>query len=937
MDVNQTKFRHFLAGSVFLLIFLIITQTQARSTGWDDEPDELSWEHFSSCQFCFDDFKGWWENLPEDRQQNVLTAADTAGLRKAPPDALQSMWIQAESFMGPDWTQSEVGGRTTLKGPLGHNTAIAKTILTIPVEGTYRLWSHWWNVPGYHNSFEVKIRPIETKDFQFTWQTSAEANYLEHRFAFAWYERPSPAPVSYDLDHNGFQWESSLLFHLPKGQVVIEMTPTIHTGPYTHRDVDCFLLTQDPFLTPQQADIPDSNPDEPGSLITTQKNASDGSVADWQLWSIRPAAIPVNQAPAAMATMWNDWRNQLIDRLAKEKSTTPHEKVLEHNFYFDSRWNLIGTPAQIAKEAARQKGFTGYFEWLEAEKFESSKGWESVVDVRAGQGKTLQASYGDGEAEASTTIHVPQSGKHRLWVRWARLAEHYNHFTVKVQQGNQPVQETNFHEIGPATAAGYTYFWQPVDIELEEGPCTISLTKNIGKSNYAYRKVDCLVVTDNMSWEPDWLQRPAPAKIPEALVKAVDALPQGSALAWFAETPDHWTGFTMTDWPETPDQIVGASPISIEVQPGAVQSAVLHLTNPSSQPITVTPKIPAGANLLNWRLAGYQFSPGFGWQPMPLLKRSEVTIPPHLTASLWLSFDARNLAAGEKIETLDLGTQQLAFKINITGTDIRHAKAPIVGGWCAPWPSPEGWQTFTEIGLNVVHQKVLPKAQMEKFQIALCNVTLGIPKSADEVREMVATMESMGLEYGDWSWEIMDEPSASTYEEWIEAAKIIRHADPRIRIWSNPGWIGASTPESVTAMTPWIDVFCPYTDHFDAKDSAYLKLLTSTGNPKLIYTTPCYNEKSPAAPLELLQMADLALEHNRDGWDAFSLLHDFPYAASAWDEANAMVPDQSVSIYPGAWKHVMGSRNLEAVRQAIQNWKTATVQEAEKRPREKEQ
>ena len=381
----------------------------------------------------------------------------------------------------------------------------------------------------------------------------------------------------------------------------------------------------------------------------------------------------------------------------------------------------------------------------------------------------------------------------------------------------------------------------------------------------------------------------------------------------------------MTNWPEDSRRIIGSTPVSIEVQPGAVGSRVLHLTNPSDQPITVAPRITTGSDLLGWRLVAYQFSPAFGWQPMPLLNRHEVTIPPHLTASLWLTFEARNLSPGVRAATLNLGSQQIEFKVNVTGTDIRHAKAPFVGGWSDPWPVPEGWKTFADIGLNIVHRKALPGDQMEKFQIALCNVTLGTPKSAEQVHEIVSAMKSMGLDYGDWTWEIMDEPSKKTYEKWIEAAKIIRQADPKVRIWCNPGWIGASTAESVTAMAPWIDVFCPYVDHFAAKDSAYQTLLSNLGNPKLLYTTPCYNEKSPGAPLELLQMTDLALKHNRDGWDTFSLRHFYPYAASAWDEVNAMDPAQAVSMFPGAWNQVIGSRNLEAERQAIQNWKTAKM------------
>jgi hypothetical protein len=186
-------------------------------------------------------------------------------------------------------------------------------------------------------------------------------------------------------------------------------------------------------------------------------------------------------------------------------------------------------------------------------------------------------------------------------------------------------------------------------------------------------------------------------------------------------------------------------------------------------------------------------------------------------------------------------------------------------------------------------------------------------------------MKSMGLDYADWAWEIRDEPTDRVADQWIAAAKIIKQADPQVRIWCNPGDVKKSTEAAVTAMSHWIDVFCPYVNHFTSGKSEYQKLLLTLGNPKLVYTTPCSKEKAPNAPLDYLKMADIALRYNRDGWDNFSLRAYYLYAASAWDEVNAMDPAQAVSIYPGAWNQVIGSRNLEADRQAIQIWKTAHV------------
>ena len=897
------------------LMLASCVKAQQPSLLWEDEPNELSWELFRSSRDCFSDFAGWWKTLPAGRRKDVLKAAENQGMMQQPPQDEKVLWVQAETLQGRDWSIAQNGERTVLRGRTGHNTATAQTIIDIPAEGNYRLWARWWNLPKYHNSFQVKIRPLATAKFTFAWQTTAQADYFDHRFAFAWHKRLHPAPVSYDADKNGFEWEGAPMVHLPKGKVVLQVSGVIHGGPYTRRDLDCFLLTQDPFYVPGETNIPDDS--------LTQKVLSAGTANDWQLWSIRPAARPLAQVPPVIATLWNDWRDQFIARLAKGEGKTPAEKAMEQQTYFDPHWNLVGTPAQVAQEAAHIKTRPGLFQWIEAESFTIDNGWDIKNDVKASEGKILQASYGDGAAESHTTLNVTKSGNYRLWIRAAQIKNYYNFFEIAIRHHGQTVGKKEFHDLG--TKGSYDYDWYPIDVELQSGSYEIALTKNRGKSPYAYRKVDCMVLTDNLEWKPEQLQHPVSSEIPDNIPQLKEAARQGKVAAWLDDGDDQWTGFSMTDWPRHAAQVIGAAPVSIKAQPGAVQSRVLHLTNPTDQPLTF---LPIATGPLNWRLVAYQYQPKFGWQPMPLLRRHQITVPPHLTASLWLNFDARDLSPGTQSASLKIGGQQISFKIEISGTDIRHAKAPFVGGWCDPWPTPSGWQTFADIGLNIVHRKVLSKDEMQKYKISLCNVTLGTPKSADDVHRIVAAMQSMGLDYSDWSWEISDEPGAKSYQKWIEAAKIIRQADPKIRIWCNPGEIQSSTVASVTAMSPWIDIFCPYVNHFTnaaGADASYQKLLASTGNLQLIYTTPCSNEKSPGAPLDLLRMADIALQYHRDGWDMFSLRSYYPYAASAWDEVNPPYSAQAISIYPGAWGQTISSRNLEAVRQSIQNWKTKSA------------
>lgn len=916
----NTKFSSFPITFVALMLasFMLASCVKAQqpSFPWDDEPNELSWEFFRSSQDCFNDFAAWWKTLPAVRRQDILQSANNQGMMQSPPQNEQALWVQAEALQGKAWSVATNGERNVLRGPTGHNTSAAKTVIDIPSEGNYRLWARWWNLPKYHNSFQVRIRPIETEKFESPWQVTAQADYFDHRFAFTWFKRVNPAPVTYEADKNGFEWEGAPMVHLPKGKVVMEVSGVIHGGPYTRRDLDCFLLTQDPFYAPAEANIPDSKINDPNSLVLTSKVLSAGTADDWQLWSIRPAARPLVQVPPVIATVWDDWRDQFIDRLAKGEGKTPAEKAMEQQIYFDPHWNLVGTPAQVAQEAARVKIRPGLFQWIEVESFTIDKGWAVVGDVKSSEGKILRASYGDGAAEAHTTINVTKSGNYRLWVRASQIKNYYNFFEIEIRHNGQTVQKKEFHDLG--TKGSYDYYWYPIDVELQSGSYDIALTKNRGKSPYAYRKVDCMMLTDNLDWKPEQLQRPASSEIPGNMPQ----LKQGNVVAWFADGNDQWTGFSMTDWPQQAAQIIDSAPVAINVQPGAIKSRILHLTNPTDQPLTFSPET---KGLLDWRLVAYQYHPKFSWQPMPLLRRHQITIPPHLTASLWLNFDARNLPPGIQSASLKIGQQQIQFKVEISGIDIRQVKAPFVGGWCAPWPTPDGWQTFADIGLNIVHGKVLSKDEMKKYNIRLLNVTFGAPQSADEVHRIVAAMQSMGLDYSDWSWEISDEPSAKNYQQWIAAAKVIRQADPKIRIWCNPGEIQSSTAEAVTAMSPWIDVFCPYVNHFTTPNEEYQKLLAGTGNPKLVYTTPCTNEKAPGAPLELLGMANIALKYHRDGWDLFSLRSYYPYAASAWDEVNAPYSAQAVSIYPGAWEQAIGSRNLEAVRQSIQDWKTKSA------------
>jgi hypothetical protein len=59
-------------------------------------------------------------------------------------------------------------------------------------------------------------------------------------------------------------------------------------------------------------------------------------------------------------------------------------------------------------------------------------------------------------------------------------------------------------------------------------------------------------------------------------------------------------------------------------------------------------------------------------------------------------------------------------------------------------------------------------------------------KVTTEIQQMVQTAQRLGLNYQDWSVELWDEPNPKNMPAWAGIAKIIREADPHVRIYMNP-------------------------------------------------------------------------------------------------------------------------------------------------------
>src|SRR5690606_35312161 len=132
---------HILSRVIMIVVAMLATAPQGNGDlPWDDEPDELSWEHFASCRDCFADFGTWWSTVPGEDQAAALAAIRETSLIKSPPPAFTSLLVQGQAFSGDGWQPRTVHGRNCLVGPAGHTQAVARYILDVPDAGRYRIW-----------------------------------------------------------------------------------------------------------------------------------------------------------------------------------------------------------------------------------------------------------------------------------------------------------------------------------------------------------------------------------------------------------------------------------------------------------------------------------------------------------------------------------------------------------------------------------------------------------------------------------------------------------------------------------------------------------------------------------------------------------------------------------------------------------------------------
>ncbi len=442
-----------------------------------------------------------------------------------------------------------------------------------------------------------------------------------------------------------------------------------------------------------------------------------------------------------------------------------------------------------------------------------------------------------------------------------------------------------------------------------------------------YRGVYALFVTDDAEYVPQGalVPKPSPGRYFRQL-KAAGATPEdGYAMTAYTGID----GISQT-WMPPANQITTALPVTMA--PDTSQSANLRFRSARYEPVVLKIEpgpLKAGTRTfpgrVSWRVVA--FAPfGAGredWSPQMLLRRPFMVVPPLGAAHAWLTIDTTGVPPGNYTSAVRITSGDLAGKtafparmvtLQVKVCPVRIApKQPIlVHGWVNPPPG-ENYRLDWFKRFNVWQGALFSKAEMVKYGLKL-QIWPQWNVDATEIKSKINEAAKLGLGYDDWMFSIADEPTGTTPAElvkYVEIAKLIRAANPKVQITMNPGEAAAAATFQI--LQPYVDLWNPYKLHLTYGPSGrdYLK------KPWIWYTTPCYQDKSPGIASEMFEQIRSVLSQPGDCRGTAFFAPYYPWR-DPWDTAYEHIKDVSTFLFPS--RHGPVSAPVwEAVREARQH------------------
>jgi hypothetical protein len=750
--------------------------------------------------------------------------------------------------------------------------------------------------------------------------------------------RENETPLVSDEIHDqpvpmaGLNWKDWLI-NLPEGQYTLRFGHVKRSWHATHtayrpRKIDCVYLTEAVWDETPEASVTAMRV-LPAAL--QRDSAMSLTAADkvlWKRWQVRPISWEARKnAPELFKQSRAFWRSR-VEELSRQEypeiSPPDYREPVRQNI-FDDEWNMVGNPVRIRKQkealagdiSAEPSDTTHY--WLQAGDFETLQGQWSAREDGA-----LQAGYGDFGGVAKTSLAIAAPGKYFVWVRFHNLKGYFAPWRVTVTAPGGD-SATFAHDLQE-----YSSEWQRVGaVEMKAaGAMTFEIAPLPYKAPGTYRVIHDLFATTDENYVPQGNARPPfSVKQYEARLDGLGATAPRDFIAWLQTDPYRnplsQAVWSKTSWPPAKQgeaiRVLSSSTPRITTTPVTVISGTrrgigLYLRAKSDEPLQVEVEcgpLQAGAqrieNKTSWRVIG--FVP-YGrtrqeWSPFALLRRPWVSIPPRGVAGLWLTLDARGVTPGEysvavTLKANGLEPRTLLIPVRVPNIAI-SPKSPVLVGGYGGGPEGEVYQRDLEAhGLNVLWNVEMSHTEMQKRGVHLL---LFAQWENDEtaIRQRIARLKELGLNYADWAFTVRDEPTGSTAEdltEFIAVAQMIRRVDHQARISFNPG--EAATSKTFETLDPWCDLWIAYVLHLQQSDNTgegEKKRAIFMRKPWLWYTTPAYWDKEPDYPSKLRQQISSIPSQGANCLGTAFFAYYYPFR-DAWDTAYEHTRDASIHVLP---------------------------------------
>lgn len=217
-------------------------------------------------------------------------------------------------------------------------------------------------------------------------------------------------------------------------------------------------------------------------------------------------------------------------------------------------------------------------------------------------------------------------------------------------------------------------------------------------------------------------------------------------------------------------------------------------------------------------------------------------------------------------------------------------------------------------------------------------------KIAEMIRGHVDKARSLGLGYEDWYVELTDEPGQGNSPAFGALCRLIRKADPQVRIYCNPSfWVGnGCLPDAPVyeALSPWyndcVDVSCPL--YLLLRDRPQCLTLFDAPRPvRAFYYVSTQSAKSERSEqVELYRQ--MAWEAFRRGWNGWGFYSYFAPRGDPWNDFDADwytgedLPDYQM-VYPGPYGP-LPTRQAEALREGWEDYCLLTLLQSRRKRRE---